>query len=234
MENVWQAREVCEGARASVEQARATDAQAQTDAPIAAAPNPSATLPTSREALLRAEERVAAAEAARDAINAEIGKLEAGASSRDAQVNDGIAAVLQAEASGAISALATELDQMHRRLIDGHYALAALIRANAIPRIDGGRCDHRHTPVGDIAYRVEQFPLSWELGLKPSECPTVTAWQAAIKALATDAPAPLPAYVALPKTTGKVPVHRVTAIYYRDFSARDSGYCRNIRNLGTG
>ena len=39
--------------------------------------------------------------------------------------------------------------------------------------------------------------------------------------------------VVLPKTTGKVLVHRVAAIYCRNFRAPDSGYCGNIRNLGS-
>jgi hypothetical protein len=40
--------------------------------------------------------------------------------------------------------------------------------------------------------------------------------------------------VALPKTTGKVLVHRVAAACCQDPSARDSGYCRNFRNIGNG
>ena len=39
--------------------------------------------------------------------------------------------------------------------------------------------------------------------------------------------------VVLPKTTGKVLVDEVAAIYCRNFRAPDSGYCGNIRNHGT-
>lgn len=185
------ARDERDQATKATDRARAADAAEATQALIADAAVPAPSLPAARRAQQDAEDALAAAETARDTINAEIAKLNADASLREVRVNDCAVAVLQAETGPAVAALAAELDGLHRRIVDLGRTVDSLIAAGAVVTRGDARNDFAVT----IADRSELPPASWDIARDMAPCPTPTAdmWEAAIAALKTDAAAPLPA-----------------------------------------
>ena len=183
------AEEERDAANKLVEQAHTTDAKAMTDALISGASAPRATLPGARLAAQAAEDALAAAQSARDTIDAEIAELAAAMHWRDEAVDRAHAAVLMTNAAPAAARLVAELEALHRRMVDLHLALNALIRVNGVATRENGCFTH----VASIAMRFESVPSFWNIAQQPGECPTRDAWQSAIAALKNDAAAPLPA-----------------------------------------
>jgi hypothetical protein len=171
-----------------VETARVADARRATDAMIAGTPAPPPTLPGARLALQGAEDTLAAATTAQETIRVDIATIEAGAVWRDMQVDSAHAAVLMVEAAPVAARLVPELEALHRRMVDLHLALNALIRANGVATRENGCFTH----IASVAMRFESVPSFWNIAQQPGECPTLATWQSAIAALKTDAAAPLP------------------------------------------
>ena len=188
---IREAREERGQATRTADQARAADAAETTRALIADAEAPPATLPRARREQQDAEDALAAAETARDSINAEIAELERGAQLRDMAVDDAAVAVLRAETGPAVARLVAELDGLHQRTVDLGRTLDALIAANAV--ITGGEACT--TLAATVSNRFEVPPASWEIARDVSPCPTPVAdvWASALAALKADAAAPLPA-----------------------------------------
>jgi hypothetical protein len=110
--------------------------------------------------------------------------------------------------------------------------------------------DDRRHHIPKVAFKVQNWP-EYEAGLRRRGSLTLCIENAAPDRWQTFGPGGQARYkdaaiqttlmvrtafklaVVLPKTTGKVLVHEVAAIYCRNFRAPDSGYCGNIRNHET-
>jgi len=183
------ARAARDTAQTAVDQARADDALATTQALIDGAPTPRPTLPPARAGLVDAEDAVTAAEAARDAITAEIADLEARSASREQDVKDAAEAVLRAEMGGeTVQTLMAELNDLHRRCVDKGRALFWLINQNVVR--DWGE---NATPgISELSQRNSSPAEKWSLWRAPGIAQTALAWDAALAALKADATAPVP------------------------------------------
>ena len=152
---------------------------------------PAPDIPTrsqSAAALQAATDAATDAEAAARAIGDEIDQLQSGARDRWARIDDAARAVLVEETQGAAQQIIDDLGELHRKFVAGQRMLQWLIKVGIVhdvgPKAPPG--------VSELSNRAMQPPTSWALWNAVSSSPPIEKWEAAIKALRSDAAAPLP------------------------------------------
>ena len=189
---IWDARRRVDAAPELMERAKANVAQHLVDTARGVAGAPPQTIRDARNAVTDAEDDLDAAKASRDALQAEMERLDGKAYFRKAAVEKAARAVLHAEAEATACALAAELHRMQQAMVALGDTVEWLAGAGAFTVVEQhggsyGRPDDE--AVRMTLNRLHSPPSSWK-GLAQPEA--AVRWAAALAALQVDATAPLP------------------------------------------
>ena len=196
-ETIWDARRRVDAAPELVERAKANVAQHLADVARGTAGMPPQTIREARNAVTDAQDDLDVAEASRDALRAEMERLDGQAYFIKDAVEKAALAVIAAEMADATRTLAADLVRLQGEMYATGQVLVWLTRtAKALPvgETPGGTFGRvADDTIRHAINRLQTPPAQWD-GHMPATAMGDAAepWRAALAALQADATAPLP------------------------------------------
>jgi hypothetical protein len=181
-----------EAAGQAIEVAKVNAARHLTDTALGTAGVAPLSIREARTAAIEAADHLEACVAARDALNSERAEGHEGLSA--ILVTDAARAVIKAEVSGRVAAMASRVAELQRQLVAAGSALEWLSSRGALPPVARGEVD----PIGRTVGLLRVPPTEWALGgtvrysTSFAEPTGAVAWEAAFEALKRDATTLLP------------------------------------------
>ena len=194
-ESVWAGRVDVERAEGGVEAAKAAAATHLVDLANGTAGAAPVTIRAARAALVDAEDDLAAREAARVALDAQLAEAKHAPEFARQRLRDAALAVVREEAAEIAQRCVERVEQLQMQITKAGFELQWLFSAAVIPHDDGpGRAEYaKDSRVNMALSRLRSPVTSWNELHKHADLRSDVAWAAAVDRLMLDATAPLAA-----------------------------------------